>query len=320
MRLPCLTAVLAILTVPLFAEETDRSGWQYDAVMPDHLPDETSPTGADINAINGFLSRMTGCWNAHDLAGYLSSFWNSPQLIVVVGTEQHQGWDAFKAAYTKYYADPNTMGSIKTTRVQIRVTKPELALAQTEWTVTYPNSRTQAVGSSTLNLQKIDGNWKVVGSYVRYNYSTSRGWEYDSIQPELADGASSPQQDDIKSINDALLEMLDRWNAHDIDGYLSTYWDSPELLVIVQEEQYQGFQSLKAAYKGGYLDPNTMGFTHPSRIQIKLMRQDLALVVTWWMVSYSTSKAHVVGNSTMTFQKFPQGWKIITAHSSVAEP
>ncbi len=319
MRLPSLTAVLAILTVPLLGEQTDRTGWQYDAVMPEHLPDTTSPTGADINAINGLLSRMTGCWNAADLAGYLSSFWNSPQLIVVVGNEQHQGWDAFKAAYTKYYSDPNTMGSIKTTRVQIRVNKPDLALAQTEWTVSYPNSRTQAVGSSTLNLQKIDGNWKVVGSYVRYNYSTSRGWEYDSIQPEPTEG-TSPQQDDIKSINDTLLKMLDRWNAHDIDGYLSTYWDSPQLLVIVQEEQYQGFESLKAAYKSGYPDPNTMGFTHPSRIQIKLMRQDLAVAVTWWMVSYSTSKAHVVGNTTMTFQKFPEGWKIITSHSSVAEP
>jgi uncharacterized protein (TIGR02246 family) len=320
MRLPCIAAALAILTSPLFGEQTDHSGWQYDAVMPEHVPDESAPTAADINAINGLLSRMTGCWNAHDLAGYLSSFWNSPQLIVVVGNEQHQGWDAFKAAYTKYYSDPNTMGSIKTTRVQIRVNKPDLALAQTEWTVSYPNSRTQAVGSSTLNLQKIDGNWKVVGSYVRYNYSTSRGWEYDSIQPETAESASSPQQDDIKSINDTLLKMLDRWNAHDIDGYLSTYWDSPQLLVIVQEEQYQGFQSLQSAYKSGYPDPNTMGFTHPSRIQIKLIRQDLAIAVTWWMVSYSTSKAHVVGNTTMTFQKFPEGWKIITSHSSVAEP
>lgn len=320
MRLLGLAAVLAILPVPLFAEQTDRSGWQYDAVMPDHLPDSTSPTGADINAINDLLSRMTACWNAHDLAGYLSFYWNSPQLMVVVNNEQHQGWDALKAAYTKYYSDQNTMGSIKETRVQIRVTKPDLALAQTEWTANYPNSRTQAVGGSTLNLQKIDGNWKVVGSYARYNYSTSRGWEYDSIQPEPLGGTPSPQQDDIKSINDTLLKMLDRWNAHDIDGYLSAYWDSPELLVIIQEEQYQGWQSLKAAYKSGYPDPNTMGFTHPSRIQIKLIRSDLAAAVTWWMVSYPTSKAHVVGNTTMTFQKFSDGWKIVMEHSSVAEP
>jgi ketosteroid isomerase-like protein len=264
---------------------------------------------------------MTGRWNGHDLTGYLAVYWDSPQLIVVVGDEQHQGWEALKAAYVaKYSADPNTMGSIENTRVQIRITKPGLALAQTSWTVKYPNSTTQAIGSSTLNLQKIEGEWKIVGSYARYSYTTSRGWEYDSIQPESRAGTSSPQQDDIKSINDTLIKMLDRWNAHDLDGYLSAYWDSPELLVIIQEEQYQGWQSLKAAYKTGYADPNTMGVVQPSRIQIKLIRSDLAAAVTWWTVSYSNSKVRVVGNTTMTFQKFSEGWKIAMEHSSIAEP
>jgi uncharacterized protein (TIGR02246 family) len=320
MRLLFLAALLTF-SIPLFGEQKDNSGWQYDAVMPDHLPDPTNPSAADINAINDLLATMLKCWNAHDLAGYLSVYWNSPQLIVVVGSEQHQGWDALKAAYTKDYPAPDTMGSMEETRVQIRITKPDLALAETEWTVSYPNSKTQAVGTSTLNLQKIDGNWKVVGSYAKYNYSTSRGWEYDSIQPEPIRGTfSSPQQDDIKSINDTLLRMLDRWNSHDLDGYLSVYWNSPELLVIIQEEQYQGWQSLKAAYKSGYQDPNTMGLTHPSRIQIKLVRPDLAAAVTWWTVSYPTSRVHVVGNTTMTFQKFADGWKIVMEHSSVAEP
>jgi uncharacterized protein (TIGR02246 family) len=320
MRLPYLLAVLTILTVPLFGEQTDHSGWQYDAVMPEHLTDSAGPIAADINAINDLLAKMTKCWNAHDLAGYLSVYWDSPQLIVVVGNEQHQGWDALKAAYTKDYPDQSTMGSIEETRVQIRITKPGLALAQTSWTLKYPNSKTQASGSSTLNLQKIEGDWKIVGSYVRYSYSTSRGWEYDSIQPEPIKGTASPQQDDIKSINDTLLKMLDRWNAHDLDGYLSAYWDSPELLVIIQEEQYQGWQSLKAAYKSGYPDQNAMGFTQPSRIQIKVIRPDLAAAVTWWTVSYPTSKVQVVGNTTMTFQKFSDGWKIVMEHSSIAEP
>ena len=319
MRLPSLTAAFAILTAPLFAEQTDHSGWQYDAVLPEQLSDTASPTAADINAINDLLARMLKCWNTHDLPGYLSVYWNSPQLIVVVGNEQHQGWDALKAAYSKYYPEPDTMGSIEERRVQVRITKPDLALAETTWIVNYPNSKTQANGTSTLNLQKIDGNWKIVGSYVKYSYSTSRGWEYDSIQPEPIGGATQ-QQDEIKSINDLLLKMVDRWNAHDVDGYLSAYWNSPELLVIIQEEQYQGWQSLKAAYKSGYQDPNTMGFSHPSRIQIKLIKQDLAAAVTWWTVSYPTSKVQVVGNTTMTCQKFVDGWKVVMEHSSIAEP
>ncbi|MBV8226043.1 MAG: hypothetical protein JO232_12745, partial [Verrucomicrobia bacterium] len=106
MRLPCLTAFLAILTVPLFAEQTDRSGWQYDAVMPDHLSDTSSPAAADINAINDVLAKMLRCWNAHDLSGYLSVLWNSPQLLVVLNDEQFQGWDQVSAAYESGFSDP----------------------------------------------------------------------------------------------------------------------------------------------------------------------------------------------------------------------
>ncbi len=36
----------------------------------------------------------------------------------------------------------------------------------------------------------------------------------------------------------AYLKMLDRWNAHDIEGYLEEYWKSPELLVVVDSEQF----------------------------------------------------------------------------------
>jgi uncharacterized protein (TIGR02246 family) len=321
MRLLGLTAVLAILTVPLFAEQTDRSGWQYDAVMPEHLSDTGNPTAADINAINGLLAKMLRCWNTHDLDGYLSVFWNSPQLMVVLNNDQYQGWDTLSVAYKKGFSDPVKMGQLQAVRTQIRITKADLALAQTSWAVSYPNSTTQVTGNTTLNLQKLGNDWKVVGAYSSYSFSTTRGWEYDSIAPDRSDVPPSPEQDDLKAINDLLVKMLDRWNAHDIDGYLSVSWKSPQLLVILQNEQYQGWQSVYDAYKSGFRDLNAMGTIVPSRIQIKLVKPDLAAAVTWWQATFPTSKVRVVGNTTMSLQKFPDdGWKIVLAHSSFIEP
>jgi uncharacterized protein (TIGR02246 family) len=321
MRLPSLTAVLAILTVPLLGEQTDRTGWQYDAVMPEHLPDTTSPTGADINAINNVLAKMIKCWNQHDLPGYLSILWNSPQLIIVIDNEQFQGWDAVNAAYRQDFSDPDKMGQASPTRTRIRVTKSDLALAQTTWTMSYPGSNTEATGTATLNLQKFGNDWKVISAYTSNVKSTSRGWEYDSIAPPGSLHAPSPDQDDVQAVNDVLLKMLDRWNAHDIDGYLSVaWWNSPQLLVIVQNEQYQGWQSLYDAYKSGFRDPNAMGIITPSRIQIKLVKGDLASAVTWWQVTFPTSKVRAVGNTTMSLQKFADGWKIVLAHTSFIEP
>jgi len=59
-----------------------------------------------------------------------------------------------------------------------------------------------------------------------------------------------------------------------------------------------------------------MGFVQPTRIQIKLLKPDLALALTSWSASFPTSKLKVVGNSTMDLQQFDDGWKIVASHSS----
>jgi hypothetical protein len=42
--------------------------------------------------------------------------------------------------------------------------------------------------------------------------------------------------------------MLDRWNAHDIEGHLDVYWKSAELLVVIDSEQFNGWQQLHDSY------------------------------------------------------------------------
>ncbi len=319
MRFPVLAAFLTILAVPLFAEQPDRSGWQYDAVMPGHLP-ETAPEAADVNSINDLLAKMLKCWNAHDLDGYLSVLWNSPQLMIVLENEQLQGWDAVNAAYKAGFSDPNKMGDVQPVRTQVRITKPGLALVQDEWMVRHPSENKQVVGSSTMTVQKLGGAWKIISSYSTFSPATSRGWEYDSIAPERSAATPSLEQDELKTINDLLVRMDASWNAHDIDGVMSAYWNSPHLLVVIQEEQFQGWEVLYHAYKTGYPDPNAMGHVEPSRVQIRFLKSDVAVANNWWIVTYPNSKVRVIGNTTMNLQKLNEGWKIVMAHSSFAEP
>ena len=111
--------------------------------------------------------------------------------------------------------------------------------------------------------------------------------------------------------------MLDRWNAHDIDGYLEVYANSPDLLVVVDSEQFMGWKQLHDSYINGYPNRTAMGFIQPKRIQVKLLNPDLALALTWWSATFPSSKKTVVGNSTMNLQKFPDGWKIIASHTSI---
>jgi uncharacterized protein (TIGR02246 family) len=140
------------------------------------------------------------------------------------------------------------------------------------------------------------------------------GWQFDSLTSAPAASPSDSQQ-----IYEVLLKMLDRWNAHDIEGHLEVYWHSPDLLVVVDSEQFNGWQQLHDSYINGYPDRNSMGYINPARIQVKLLKPDLALALTWWSISFPTSKQKVVGNTTMNLQKFADGWKVVAAHSSTAE-
>jgi len=140
------------------------------------------------------------------------------------------------------------------------------------------------------------------------------GWLFDSLTSTPAAATADGQQ-----VYEVLLRMLDRWNAHDIEGHLDVYWKSPELLVVVDSEQFNGWQQLHDSYINGYPDRNSMGYINPARIQVKLLKPDLALALTWWSISFPNSKQKVVGNTTMNLQKFADGWRIVAAHSSTAE-
>ena len=119
------------------------------------------------------------------------------------------------------------------------------------------------------------------------------GWQFDSLR-----GNSNVSEPDAQQVYEVLLKMLDRWNAHDIEGHLEVYWKSPELLVVVDSEQFNGWQQLHDSYINGYPDRNAMGFIEPKRIQVKLLKPDLALALTWWSVSFPSSKQKVVENTT----------------------
>jgi hypothetical protein len=77
------------------------------------------------------------------------------------------------------------------------------------------------------------------------------GWQFDSPR-----GSTSVTKPDAQLVYEVMLKMLDRWNAHDIDGHLEVYRKSPDLLVVVDSEEYNGWQQLHDSYINGYLDRN----------------------------------------------------------------
>ena len=80
------------------------------------------------------------------------------------------------------------------------------------------------------------------------------GWQYDSLGSK-----SDATEPDAQRVYEILVKMLDRWNAHDIERHLEVYWKSPELLVVIDSEQFNGWQQLHDSYLNGYPDRSAMG-------------------------------------------------------------
>src|ERR1700722_2799380 len=141
---------------------------------------------------------------------------------------------------------------------------------------------------------------------------------------QLASASANPAtgaKTDTQIIYEMLVKMLDRWNARDIDGLMSVYWNSPGLLAVIDTEQFDGWENLYRSYKNQSRNPTNMGIVNPTRVQVELLKPDLAFGIISWTMKYpeNAHASQVVGTTTMNLQKFDSGWKIVVLHSSYAE-
>ena len=125
------------------------------------------------------------------------------------------------------------------------------------------------------------------------------------------------EQTETQAIHRLIQEMYARWNQHDIDGFMTFFWRSDELVSVIDREVFRGWNALYRSYEKGYSDRNAMGFISLSRVEVKLLRPDLAAAITWWTLEYTPHHTEVIGTCTMNLQKFPEGWQIIFNHSGL---
>src|SRR5262245_49674904 len=141
-----------------------------------------------------------------------------------------------------------------------------------------------------------------------------KGWEmFDSSK---RDRTSQPS--DAQVIYEDLLKLLEAWNADNIDRYLELYWKSPNLSVLRNMEQLNGWQNLHDFLAKTFQDPKLMGHAEPVRIQIKLLTPTLAYRLLRLKFTFPDSKK-LEEVRTMVLQKFKEGWKIIGSQACSAE-
>jgi beta-aspartyl-peptidase (threonine type) len=130
-----------------------------------------------------------------------------------------------------------------------------------------------------------------------------------------AQSASSgnPAQAEMEHL---LRTQQDAWNRHDLNAFMTGYWDSPELTFFSGAKEIHGWQASLERYRTTYGAPgNEMGRLDFSGLRIQSLGPDAAFVRGAWQLKRSGGKAPH-GLFTLILRKFPAGWKIVHDHTS----
>jgi beta-aspartyl-peptidase (threonine type) len=120
-------------------------------------------------------------------------------------------------------------------------------------------------------------------------------------------------------IERVLRTQQEAWNRHDIEGFMAGYWNSPQLTFFSGATERNGWQATMDRYRATYAGPgHEMGTLEFSGLRIEMLGADAAFVRGAWALSMPDGKTPH-GLFTLVFRRFPEGWKIVHDHTSVAE-
>jgi hypothetical protein len=136
-------------------------------------------------------------------------------------------------------------------------------------------------------------------------------WDFDSISPPSTWISSAANE--VYALE---VQARDQWNAHSIKGYLDCFWSSSDLLIVENGDAIEGFQQFSKVYQQNYSDPRLMGSCRLERVKVRMLYPDLAFVFAVRTIEFSLTNRSTIGTSTRYVEKFKDGWKIVSSHTS----
>lgn len=130
---------------------------------------------------------------------------------------------------------------------------------------------------------------------------------------------TSQPADPVAAVRRLLEDQQQAWNRYDLEGFMSGYWNSPDLTFFSGAQQTTGWQGALDRYRKNYKQSGKeMGRLEFSDLKIEPFSKDAAFVRgAWHLTMRDGTTPH--GLFTLIFRKFPDGWKIVHDHSSAAE-
>lgn len=133
-------------------------------------------------------------------------------------------------------------------------------------------------------------------------------------------GSTQISNDEPKAAIEQVLRVQQQeWNHHDLDAFMTGYWNSPELTFFSGAKESKGWQAALDRYRATYASPgHEMGRLEFSELRVEILGGNSAFVRGAWQLTMPDGKTPH-GRFTLIVRKFPEGWKIIHDHTSAAD-
>jgi ketosteroid isomerase-like protein len=130
--------------------------------------------------------------------------------------------------------------------------------------------------------------------------------------------ATAPAPQTAETAVRAMLEQQVRdWNDGSIERFMQGYAKRDDIRFASGGDVQRGWQPVFDRYVKKYGGRAAMGRLTFSDVEITILSADAALVFgRWWL---QREKDEPSGLFTLVFRKFPEGWRIVHDHTSMAE-
>lgn len=119
---------------------------------------------------------------------------------------------------------------------------------------------------------------------------------------------------DKQQIKIAMKIQETNWNIGNIEGFMSSYWNSDSLLFIGSKGPTYGWKQTLANYKKSYPNKEKMGQLTFGLIKVEIIDDSNAFVVGTWRLDRTEDVLQ--GHFTLLWKKMNGIWKIVADHSS----
>ena len=134
----------------------------------------------------------------------------------------------------------------------------------------------------------------------------------------ITSSAQSSAGDVRSAVEQVLRQQAEAWNRHDLEGFMSGYWNSPDLTFFSTATVTTGWQQTLDRYRKNYQsEGHEMGKLEFADLQIEELGPNAAFVRGSYQLTMSDGKTPH-GLFALIFRKFPEGWKIVHDHTSAA--